>query len=118
GFRLVGHGQGFRIESRIPGADCNPYLAFAATIAAGLHGIENGIDPPPMLEGNAYDAPDIPHVPWNIVDAINEFDRSAVARAALRDAVHAPLLHPARQEWAVFNQAVTDWELRRNFEQF
>ena len=76
GFRLVGHGQGFRIESRIPGADANPYLAFAATIAAGLHGIENKIDPPPMLIGNAYDAPDIPHVPWNIVDAIDEFASS------------------------------------------
>src|SRR5919108_363051 len=54
GFRIVGHGNGFRIESRIPGADCNPYLAFAAMIAAGLHGLENGIEPPPMFEGNAY----------------------------------------------------------------
>ncbi len=118
GFRLVGHGQGFRIESRIPGADCNPYLAFAATIAAGLHGIENKIEPPPMLVGNAYEAPDIPHVPWNIVDAINEFERSEVAHAAFGEAVHRHLVHAARQEWAVFNQAVTDWELRRNFEQF
>jgi glutamine synthetase len=118
GFRLVGHGQGFRIESRIPGADANPYLAFAATIAAGLHGIENKIEPPPMLVGNAYDAPDIPHVPWNIVDAINEFERSEVADTAFGPAVHRHLVHAARQEWAVFNQAVTDWELRRNFEQF
>jgi glutamine synthetase len=118
GFRLVGHGQGFRIESRIPGADCNPYLAFAATIAAGLHGIENTIEPPPMLIGNAYEAPDIPHVPWNIVDAITEFERSEVASVAFGEAVHRHLVHAARQEWAVFNQAVTDWELRRNFEQF
>jgi glutamine synthetase len=117
GFRLVGHGQGFRVESRIPGADCNPYLAFAATIAAGLHGIENGIDPPPMLTGNAYEARDVAHVPWNIVDAIAEFERSEVARVAFGDAVHRHLVHAARQEWVVFNQAVTDWELRRNFEQ-
>jgi glutamine synthetase len=118
GFRLVGHGQGFRIESRIPGADCNPYLAFAATIAAGLHGIENGIEPPPMLKGNAYEAAGVPHVPWNIVDAIDELEASEVARAAFGDAVHRHLVHTARQEWVVFNQAVTDWELRRNFEQF
>ena len=95
GFRLVGHGQGFRIESRIPGADCNPYLAFAATIAAGLHGIENKIEPPPMLVGNAYEAPDIPHVPWNIVDAISEFERSEVATRAFGEAVHQHLVHTA-----------------------
>jgi glutamine synthetase len=117
GYRLVGHGQGFRIESRIPGADCNPYLAFAATIAAGLHGIENGIEPPPMLEGNAYTAPDVPHVPWNIVDAIAELENSEVAKTAFGEDVHQHLVNTARQEWAVFNQAVTDWELRRNFEQ-
>ena len=84
----------------------------------GLHGIEHEIEPPPMLVGNAYEAPDIPHVPWNIVDAIAEFERSEVADAAFGDAVHQHLVHAARQEWAVFNQAVTDWELRRNFEQF
>ncbi len=118
GFRLVGHGQGFRIESRIPGADANIYLAFAATIAAGLHGIEQGIEPPPILGGNAYEATDIPHVPWTLVDAITEFERSAVADAAFGPAVHAHLVNTAKQEWASFNRAVTDWELRRNFVQF
>ncbi len=58
GFRVVGHGASFRLESRIPGADANPYLAFAATIAAGLHGIEHGIEPPPRFDGNAYAAPE------------------------------------------------------------
>src|SRR5438105_288818 len=53
GFRVVGHGGARRIETRIPGGDVNPYLAFAALIAAGLHGIEQGLEPPPALEGNA-----------------------------------------------------------------
>jgi glutamine synthetase len=118
GFRLVGHGQGFRIESRIPGADANIYLAFAATVAAGLHGIEQSIDPPPMLEGNAYEATEIPHVPSTLVDAIAEFERSPVADAAFGPSVHAHLVNTAKQEWAAFNRAVTDWERRRNFVQF
>jgi glutamine synthetase len=118
GFRLVGHGQGFRIESRIPGADANIYLAFAATIAAGLHGIEQGIEPPPILVGNAYEATDVAHVPWTLVDAIAEFERSEVADAAFGPAVHAHLVNTAKQEWASFNRAVTDWERRRNFVQF
>jgi glutamine synthetase len=117
GFRLVGHGEGFRVESRIPGADVNPYLSFAATIAAGLHGIEQGLEPPPRLDGNAYAADDVPHVPWNIVDAIDELERSEVARRAFGDDVHHHLVNTARQEWAAFNRAVTDWELLRNFEQ-
>jgi glutamine synthetase len=71
-----------------------------------------------MLEGNAYDAPGIPHVPWTLVDAIGELERSAVADAAFGPAVHAHLVNTAKQEWASFNRAVTDWERRRNFVQF
>ena len=63
GFRVVGHGPSFRLESRIPGADVNPYLAFAATIAAGLHGIEHGLDPGPRFDGNAYAAEELARVP-------------------------------------------------------
>ncbi|MBM3673930.1 MAG: glutamine synthetase [Actinobacteria bacterium] len=117
GFRLVGHGQGFRVESRIPGADVNPYLAFAATIAAGLHGIEAGLDLPPAFAGNAYDAPDLPHVPSTLIEAIEAFEASTVALDAFGPAVHHHLANTARQEWATFNRAVTDWERRRNFEQ-
>ncbi|MSO38055.1 MAG: glutamine synthetase [Acidimicrobiia bacterium] len=117
GYRLVGHGQGYRVESRIPGADVNPYLAFAATIAAGLHGIEAGLDLPPAFSGNAYDAPDLPHVPSTLIEAIDLFESSAVARDAFGPAVHHHLLNTAKQEWATFNRAVTDWERRRNFEQ-
>ena len=71
-----------------------------------------------MLEGNAYEAADIPHVPWTLVDAIAEFERSAVADAAFGPSVHAHLVNTAKQEWAAFNRAVTDWERRRNFVQF
>ncbi len=118
GFRMVGHGQGFRVESRIPGADANPYLSFAATIAAGLHGIELGITPGSVFAGNAYAAPDIARVPWNIVESIEEFEHSKVAIAAFGDDVHYHLLNTARQEWRAFNRHVTDWERRRNFDQW
>jgi glutamine synthetase len=118
GYRVVGHGPSFRVESRIPGADCNPYLTFAATIAAGLHGIEHGIDAPPPCDGNAYAAGDVPHVPPTLVDAIGEFERSEVADAAFGPDVHFHLVHTAKQEWAAFSRVVTDWERRRNFVQF
>ena len=116
GLRLVGHGPSFRVESRIPGADCNPYLAFAATIAAGLYGIEHRIEPGPEFHGNAYEAAGVARVPWNLVDAIDEFERSELAAKAFGDDVHSHLLNTARQEWVRFNQVVTDWERRRNFE--
>lgn len=118
GFRLVGHGGSFRVESRIPGADANPYLAFAATIAAGLHGIECGVDPPPRFDGNAYEADGVVRVPETLVEAIAALEKSGVARAAFGDEVHHHLVNTARQEWAAFNRTVTDWERRRNFEQF
>lgn len=116
GYRVVGHGKSYRVESRIPGADANPYLAFAAQIAAGLHGIENRIEPPEMLRGNAYEATDVERVPWNIVEAIEELETSEVAKKAFGDEVHYHLVNTAKQEWARSNQVITDWELQRNFE--
>ncbi|MFN8051143.1 MAG: glutamine synthetase family protein [Acidimicrobiales bacterium] len=115
GFRVVGHGQGMRVESRVPGADCNPYIALAATVAGGLYGIEHKIEPGDVFEGNGYES-DLPRIPHTLVDAIDRFDKSEIARAAFGDDVHFHLLHMARQEWAEFNNCVTDWELRRNFE--
>ena len=119
GFRVVGHsGSGYRVENRIPGADANPYLVFAACIAAGLDGIERGLDPGPVFEGNAYEAAELPRVPWNIVDAINELEDSQLAKSAFGPEVHYHLVNTAKQEWAAFGQVVTDWERRRCFEQF
>ena len=118
GFRVVGRGEGCRVECRIPGADANPYLAFAATIAAGLDGIERGLEPPPRFDGDAYSATDLPRIPSNIVDAIEAFAASELARDAFGPLVHAHLLNTAQQEWAAFGNVVTDWERRRGFVQY
>lgn len=116
GLRLVGHGQGFRVESRIPGADANPYLAIAAQVAAGLHGIEHGLEPGDPYEGNGYTAEDLPRIPHTLVDAIGLLEGSAIARQAFGEQVHAHLVNTAVQEWNEFNRTVTDWEVRRGFE--
>jgi glutamine synthetase len=95
----------------------NPYLAYAATIAAGLHGIRNKLECPPMFEGNAYEAKDVPRVPSSLHEAIDAFDTSEVAREAFGDFVFEHLLNTARQEQVIFdNTVVTDWELTRYFE--
>jgi glutamine synthetase len=117
GFRLVGEHKSFRVECRIPGADANPYHAFAATIAGGLHGIENKIEPPEMFKGNAYAATDVPRVPSSLHESIDALENSAVARKAFGDPVFEHLLNTARQEQVIFdNNTVTDWELQRYFE--
>jgi len=116
GYRIVGHGPSFRVECRIPGADANPYLAFATTIAGGLHGIEAKLKAEPRRRGNAYEAEGVARVPWNIVEAADELEKSRVGKEAFGDEVHHHLLNTARQEWVRSNQVVTDWELRRNFE--
>jgi len=116
GLRVVSHGAGYRVESRIPGADANPYLAFAATIAAGLLGIEAGLTPGEPYAGNGYEATDLPRVPHTLVDAIELLEGSTVARDAFGADVHAHLVNTAVQEWNEFNKHVTDWEVRRGFE--
>jgi len=116
GFRLCGEGSGFRVENRIPGADANPYLAFAATIAAGLHGVAAGLKAPKLYEGNAYEDATLPQVPKTLREAVAELDRSKAARAAFGERVVEHYLHTARLEQQAFDQAVTDWELMRNFE--
>jgi glutamine synthetase len=117
GFRVVGEHKGNRVESRLPGADVNPYLGYAATLAAGVHGIKNKIAAPEMFEGNAYEAKDVPRVPSALHEAIDELERSEVAREAFGDFVFEHLVNTARQEQIIFdNQVVTDWELQRYFE--
>src|SRR5262249_9989684 len=116
GFRLCGDGASFRVENRIPGADANAYLAFAATIAAGLHGIASKLKAPKPYDGNAYQDATLPQVPKTLREAIGELEKSRVARAAFGDRVIEHYLHAARLEHQAFDQAVTDWELIRNFE--
>ena len=115
-FRVVGHGQGMRVESRVPGADVNCYHAFAATIAGGLYGIEQRIEPPPPYHGNGYAAADLPRIPATFVEAIELWRDSATAKASFGDDVHHHVLRHAEAEWDAFNHAVTDWERQRYFE--
>lgn len=116
GFRVVGSGAGLRIECRIPGADCNPYLAYAAAVAGGLHGIENRIEPPPMFEGDVYQAADLPRVPHTLEQAVAGLRSGEVAQAAFGSDVVEHYAHFFEVEVAAFNQSVTDWERRRYFE--
>lgn len=113
--RVVGHGASRRVENRLPGADVNPYLAIAAMIAAGMHGIDRGLELEPAFEGNAYES-DKPHVPSTLRDARELFGQSRVAREAFGDEVVDHYLNAARVELEAFDAAVTDWERYRGFE--
>ena len=117
GYRIVGQGVHSRLESRIPGADANPYVAYAALIAAGLHGIEHDIEPPDAVTGNAYTS-DVPRIPSTFPEALELFAQSATATDIFGDDVHHHLLNAGRQEWAAANRVVTDWERRRYFAQY
>lgn len=116
GFRVVGHGQSLRVECRIPGADANPYLAFAATLAAGLDGITNHIEPPPMFRGDVYAAKNVATVPRSLPEAIAEFESAPLFREAFGAEVVEHLVHFARTEQRKFEDAVTSWERRRYLE--
>ncbi|MCW3050381.1 MAG: Glutamine synthetase [Solirubrobacterales bacterium] len=113
--RVVGHGAAKRLECRVPGADVNPYLALSALIAAGLHGIDSGLELEPPLAGNAY-ASDKPRVPSTMRDARDLFAASSVAREAFGEEVVDHYLNYARVELDAFDAAVTDWERFRGFE--
>ena len=115
GFRIVGHGSAKRVETRIPGGDVNPYLAFAALIAAGLYGIEHNLELPPPLEGNAYES-DAARFPSSLREAIQAFESGSMARAALGDEVVDHYLNYARTEQRLFDQVVTCYERERLFE--
>ena len=115
GFRIVGHGQHLRAETRIPGADVNPYLAFAALLAAGLHGIENKLELPPAFTGNAYES-NVSRFPHTLREAIGALEQGKVARKALGEDVVDHYLNYARTEQAQFDKVVTEWERQRLYE--
>ena len=115
GFRVVGRGQALRVETRIPGGDVNPYLAFAAMIASGLHGIDNQLRLPAALDGNAYESR-ADRFPSTMVDAIHALEEGTVARAAFGDQVVDHYLNYAHTEQGLFDRYVTDWERKRYFE--
>jgi glutamine synthetase len=113
--RVIGHGGGRRFECRSPGGDVNPYLALAALIAAGLEGVDAGLELEPAFEGNAY-ASDKPRLPTTLREARDLFEQSAIARGAFGDDVHAHYVNMADVEIAEFDATVTDWERFRGFE--
>ncbi len=117
GFRVVGSGQSLRIECRIPGADCNPYLALAASVASGLDGIRRQTEPPACFEGDMYAATSLPRVPYTLAEAIPFFENSAFARQVFGEEVVQHYTHFFKTEQRSFDKAVTDWERKRYFEQ-
>jgi glutamine synthetase len=116
GLRVIGEGNSRRLENRIPGADANPYLAFAATIAAGLHGIERKLKAPAYFTGNAYETPGLAEVPKTLREATEEFKREPVLKKIFGEEVIEHYAHAAQLEQAAYDQNVTCWELNRYFE--
>jgi glutamine synthetase len=116
GFRIVGHGPSHRVECRIPGADVNPYLGYAAVLAAGLDGIENELDPGPELKGNAYEAAEAEPFPSSLNEALQLWEGSEFAKRAFGEAVHKHYLNYGRYEQKDYERVVTDYERRRMFE--
>ncbi len=116
GFRVVGHEQSLRIECRIPGADVNPYLAYAGVLAAGLDGIANETEPPDIFEGDVYQAQHLPRVPRTLRDATELFTESEFVRNWFGVDVQEHYAHFYRAEQSAFDDAVTDWERARYFE--
>lgn len=116
GFRVVGHGPSRRVECRIPGADVNPYLGYAALLAAGLDGIEAGTDPGPELHGNAYEAGQAEAFPSSLREAVDRWEHSEFAKLAFGDDAWAHYLNYGQTEQRLFDQVVTDYERARMFE--
>ena len=116
GFRVVGEGESLRIECRIPGADANPYLALAASLASGLDGIANKTEPPECFTGDVYAAKNLPRVPYTLAEANRLFSESQFAKKAFGADVVEHYAHFFRTEVAAYDKAVTDWELKRYFE--
>jgi glutamine synthetase len=117
--RVVGHGESLRVENRVPGGDVNQYLAVAALVASGLHGIDSELPLEPEFSGNAYEAGtsgEKPTVPTTLRESAALFGESKLAREAFGDDVVAHYLNAARVEVAAFDAAVTEWERVRGFE--
>jgi glutamine synthetase len=112
---IPGSAKSTRVELRLGGADMNPYLALAASLAAGLEGVQRNLDPPPPTS-NAYAAAEAPALPRDLAEAVARLRSSAVARKWLGDEFVEH--YACTREWEVrqYQRAVTDWELARYFE--
>jgi len=119
GFRLCGEGsKAIRIECRVGGADLNPYLAFAALIAAGLAGIEEKLKLPPPYSGDAYHGEKLAEVPKTLREAADLLSKSKMLRTAFGDAVVDHYVRTAQWEQFEYDRRITDWELMRGFERY
>jgi glutamine synthetase len=116
GLRVVGSGSALRVETRIPGGDVNPYLGFAALLAAGLNGIENELELADAFEGNAYESESASRFPSSLREAIAALENGTMARTAFGDDVVDHYLNYARTEQAIFDRVVTNWERERLYE--
>lgn len=103
-----------RIELRSPDPTCNPYLALAATLAAGLKGIEEGLELPEESTSETNDAK-AQRLPLNLGEAINKFEQSDLMHEVLGDHIFDYLLREKRAEWTDYSQTVTEWELRHYY---
>jgi glutamine synthetase len=115
---IPSEGPAARVENRIPGADANPYLVIAANVAAGMHGVVNGMTPPAPMSGNAYEAPagSVVDLPRTLHEAVAVLAGSETARKLLGDAFVDHYLLTRDWELRQFNKAVTDWETARYME--
>ncbi|MEI2384328.1 glutamine synthetase family protein [Breoghania sp. JC706] len=119
GFRLCGEGtKAIRTECRIGGADLNPYLAFAALIATGLAGIEEGLELGSPHVGDAYVGEDLREIPKTLREATAALDGSELMRKTFGDAMVDHYVHTAKWEQLEYDRRVTDWELKRGFERY
>ena len=119
GFRLCGaESKAIRIECRMGGADLNPYLAFAALLAAGLAGVEQKLELEGAYVGDAYQGKALREVPKTLREATDLMDGSKMLRDAFGDNVIDHYLHTAKWEQFEYDRRITDWELKRGFERY
>ncbi len=119
GYRVCGEGsKGIRVECRVGGSDLNPYLAFAALLAAGIAGIEGKTKLEKEFVGDAYGADsNAREIPATLREATVTLDRSEMLRSAFGDDVVDHYVRAAKWEQEEYDRQVTDWEISRGFEQ-
>jgi glutamine synthetase len=103
----------WRFECRRPGADANPYLALASVVAAAVDGIKRAADPPPPVEGDAYERTDVPGLPGSLESALEAFRRDEVLRRALGETFSDYYITSRAWELKAWRETVTEWERER-----
>ncbi len=118
-------GMATRVELRCPDPTCNPYLALAAVLSAGLDGIENKIEPPASIDKNIYEMSEdqrkmegIASLPGSLKEALDEMSKSKLAREVLGDHIFSKYIEAKREEWNDYRTRVTQWELDQYLTKF